>query len=251
MIALAGAALLLFALAAGLSWYLGNLRTSLGETPGSETHGGGTASTAPARHVSSTPQPGGPTYLRPQVRSPYNPEAYNAAQLTETLTKQQESLRTRERALEAREKQMEVIYQDIRGERAVLDDLRKQVATETKALQDRLAAIERRASELGQQRKDTDQRLSDVEKNLTDYQGAEHDRIKQIATMYDAMPAESSAKIIQQMVDSGSVETAAKILSSMKETKAAKTLAEIADPNAVGSLMEKLRGLKKPAQPAP
>ena len=60
---------------------------------------------------------------------------------------------------------------------------------------------------------------------MTELEGDEKDNIKKMAGMYDSMPPEGAAKILQEMSDSGSMDTAVKLLAMMKERQAAKVLA--------------------------
>jgi flagellar motility protein MotE (MotC chaperone) len=86
---------------------------------------------------------------------------------------------------------------------------------------------------------------------VSDYDSQEKERIKQVASMYDSMEPASAAKILQTLSDSGNLDTAVKILASMRERQAARVLAELGDPTLAAQLVDKLRGLKKPAEPTP
>ncbi len=249
IIALAAVALVLFAASAGVSWYL--RQSYPGHT--TEANGGEPTAKAPAK------SPAGPAAgaglapageMRPAVRPQYNPEAEGAVQLATNLSRQMEALRTREQQFAARQKSLEMIYLDIRGERAMLDELRKQVAQEAKAVDDRLAVVERRAGEVAQQKQDATDQVKEMKKTMTEFEGVEGERIRQMAAMYDVMAPENAAKILQQMADTGSIDTAVKVLASMKERQAARVLAELPDPNAAAQLLERMKGLKRPAGPA-
>ena len=78
---------------------------------------------------------------------------------------------------------------------------------------------------------------------------SEDKNLLKMAAVYDAMPPENAAKIMQQLADTGKMETAVKLLSQMKETKAAKVLAEMSDPALAAQMTEKVRGVKRASTP--
>jgi flagellar motility protein MotE (MotC chaperone) len=168
-------------------------------------------------------------------------------QLAAKLREQEEALRRREVQFSIRQKQLEIIHQDIRTERTTIDQLRKQVDDETKALNDKAAALEKKAMELDMQRQQSANQTNDLRRTMAEYETVESDRVKQMAAMYDTMPPENAAKILQNLIDTGTSDIAVKILSSMKERQAARVLAEFRDPATAAQLLERLKGLKRPA----
>jgi flagellar motility protein MotE (MotC chaperone) len=184
--------------------------------------------------------------LRPVVRPSGPPNAEDTVRLANSLRDRMKAVREREEQVNSRQKQLELIYQDIRTERNVLDELRKQVADEMKVLNDRSLSIDRKVGDLDQQRQAATKSLADVQKRQIDLDGNERKNIDKMATMYDSMPPESAARILQQMADNGKLDTAVKLLSQMKERQAAKVLAELSDASLAAQLLEKMRGIKRP-----
>lgn len=172
------------------------------------------------------------------VRPAYVAGVEETVQLAASLRDRAASVREREIQMAARKKQLELLQEDIRGERTAIDELRKQVAEEMKAAQEQLAGAERARAELQAERQKMDG-------HATQMQDQEKDNIKKMGSMYDSMAPESAAKILQQMTETGKMDTAVKLLSVMKERQAAKVLAEMADPSLAAQLSEKLRGVKR------
>jgi flagellar motility protein MotE (MotC chaperone) len=184
--------------------------------------------------------------LRPLVRSSGPPNAEETARLANSLRDRMKAVREREEQVGSRQKQLELIYQDIRGERNVLDELRKQVADEMKALNAKLDTVDHKFGELEQQRQSVSKSQADVQKQRTDIDTSERKNIDRMATMYDSMQPDSAARILQQMADNGKLDTAVKLLAQMKERQAAKVLAELSDASLAAQLLEKMRNLKRP-----
>lgn len=188
--------------------------------------------------------------LRPALRPPHNPDAEGVVQMASGLRNQMESMQNRERQLTVRQKNMEVIYQDLAKERQTITELQKQVNEEMKALKEKLSGLEQKAGEVEQQRATMVEQTKEMKKNMSEFESVEHNRIKQMASIYDTMDPESAAEILLHMVDSGKLDTAVKILASMRERQAARILAQVHDRAVAVDLLDRLKGLKKPASTA-
>jgi flagellar motility protein MotE (MotC chaperone) len=183
--------------------------------------------------------------LRPVVRPSGPPSPEDTARLANSLRDRLKVVREREEQVGSRQKQLELIYQDIRGERNVLDELRKQVADEMKALNDKLVSMDRKAGDFEQQRQSMAKSMAEIKKGQIDLDGSERKNIDRIATTFDSMAPEAAARILQQMSDNGQLNTAVKLLGQMKERQAAKVLAELTDASLAAQMLEKMRGLKR------
>lgn len=146
-----------------------------------------------------------------------------------------------EQRLETKLRRIEVVLADIRAEREALDQLTKRVLAEMKAAQTTLAEAEARAAE-------ADKLQLASAKTTAEAEAADRKNISQMATIYEAMPADNAARILRQTADGGKMDTAVRVLSAMKESKAAKILVEIEqmDAGLAAQLIEKMR-TKKPA----
>jgi flagellar motility protein MotE (MotC chaperone) len=217
------------------------------ETGGHAAKVGAKETGAKASHETAKSEGGGED-IRPVVRSGGPPNAEDTARLANSLRDRLKAVREREEQLGSRQKQLELIYQDIRGERNVLDELRKQVGDEMKALNVKLDSVDHKFTELDQKRQSVEKSTADAQKQRTDFDTSERKNIDKMATMYDSMAPESAARILQQMADGGKLDTAVKVLAQMKERQAAKVLAELSDASLAAQLLEKLRGLRSPAR---
>jgi flagellar motility protein MotE (MotC chaperone) len=256
MLVLGVLALVLFGASATLSWYLKKSRDAaqvagLGELGGSgdapakkETNG---LHIAPAKQGTRESIA---SETRPAVRPPYDGQAESAAQLYLNLARQQEALRSREEQLATRQKNVDLIFSDIRSERGTLDELRKQVMTEVRLLDEKLAEFEQKAGDLAAKAQETDKASRALEDSRVKYGEQEEEKVKQLAGLFDAMAPENAARSLLSMADSGSLDTAAKILSQMKERQAAKVLNEFQDQAVANQIFQKITMLKKPTPPA-
>jgi|SRR5581483_5248267 len=228
-------ALGLFGVSAGVSWYMREHAQHPAETKEKAAEKG---QAAPA--AAKTPAP-----LKPSVRPPDSPEAESVAHLAVNLRQQLEQVKAREQQAEMRHKQLDLIFLDVRQERVALDKLRNEIADEMKRLQEKLEAVENKAAETDMHKQKIAQHAKEIKQSMFELDEVEQDRVKQMATIYDAMEADSAAQVLQQMADNGKIDTAVKILATMKERQAAKVLSQMPDRTITVQLLERLRGLKK------
>ena len=204
----------------------------------SAIQGAASAPAASASHEDSAP--------RAALRPPYNAGTEDIARMTSELRTRLAAVREREEQLTARKKQIELIQEDIRGERSTLDELRTQVKSELDALNEAIQGVEKQRSTLDEERQKIGKNTQEMEGRLIQLQKDEHDNLKKMSGMYNSMAPESAAKILQNLADTGKMETAVKVLSLMQERQAAKVLAELTDAGLAAQLIEKLKGLRRP-----
>ena len=94
------------------------------------------------------------------------------------------------------------------------------------------------------------QASQDLDGRSLQMQKDEQENLKKMSLMYNSMPAESAAKIMKSLADTGKMDTAVKVLGMMQEKQAAKVLAELGDATLAVQLLERLKGLRRPATPA-
>ena len=187
---------------------------------------------------------------RAAVRPAYNPGAEEIARMTNELRSRLAAVREREEQLTARKKQVELVHEDIRGERTALDELRTQVKSEMEALNDALQNVEKQRGTLEEERQKVSKNTQEMEDRVLKMQKEEQANLKKMSGMYNSMAPESAARILQNLADTGKMDTAVKVLSSMQERQAAKVLAELTDAGLAAQLVEKLKGLRRtPANP--
>jgi flagellar motility protein MotE (MotC chaperone) len=262
---LGGIALVLFGVSAAVSWFLSpKLQHGPEEEPavGRRIDNTGSGSAKQPSAVGTNEE-----LTKSVARPPYTPGTDEAVTLASNLRERLAAVREKEDRLLSRQKNLEIVYQDIRGERGNLDQLRKQVAAELRAVDEKMSAVERRFAEAEQKRVDNEQRVTETQKNLIAIESNEQTNFKRMAEMYDAMEPESAAQIMLQLSNSGKMDTAVKVLSQMRPRQAAAILAAIAtlepkasptDPKAsigeskaglAAQLVEKLRLFKRPTKP--
>lgn len=247
--------ILLFAVSASVSWFLqgpkipsGDLTPTRKTSPPKITERPSRPQTTPEAQA----QPPGEPPPRSVARPPYTPGTDDAVQLAASLRERLAAVREKEDKLAAQQKNLELVYQDIRGERGAIDELRKQVTEELKAVQGKMSDVERERAKAEEKRQETDQKVSEMQKNLFELEGVERDNIRKMAETFDSMAPESAAKILQSLADTARMDTAVKVLGQMKERQAAKVLAELSTTTPDGAalaaqLLEKLKGFKRPS----
>jgi flagellar motility protein MotE (MotC chaperone) len=239
--------LLLFGSSAAFSWYLNERKSLMVKPQAAQTT---IPSTAPERKAGQmlpaadeAPALGG---QRSMARPSYSAGAEEAIQLATSLRERLSAVREKEGQLAQRQKSLELIYEDIAGERNAIDELRNQLSDELKAVEARLDSVEKRAADSEQQRNDASTKLTQMKKELTQLEGVEQTNIKKMAEMYDSMDPESAARILEQLANSAKMDTAVKLLGEMKERQAAKVLAALPpDSGLAPQLLEKLKGFRK------
>jgi flagellar motility protein MotE (MotC chaperone) len=234
--------LVLFGISAGASWFLrqGQLDVAK-QSDSSDPH---IPKTPNSQETPNTPAAGTPE-LRPAVRPPFNPEVDSAAQLASNLRSQMDALKTREQQFITRQKTLDLIYQDLRTERAAVDDLRKQLNDELKGLSNKVEFLEKKTGEVDQKRKQLSEQKEEIKQSIVRIEDSEKENVKHLATVYDAMDAEAAAQHLQQMADTGKIDMAAKILNAMRERQAAKVLAQFPDKTTVIQLLDKIKSVER------
>lgn len=239
-------AIVLFSGAAGLSWYLQQqVHPHADPVHATDTHEKSAKPAAPPAGA------GDAKLSKAAIRPAYVPESENVAKMAASLQQQSESLKGREQELTTRQKNLDLIYQDIRSEHRALEEIRKQVAEELKLLQDKLAGLEVKAGENRQEFKKLTKKAEEISSSLVEVQKVEAGRIKQIGSAYDTMEPEAAAQMMQEMVEKGKLDTAVKILGSMKDRQMARVLAAFTEPSVAVQLLDRLKGLKSAKQSPP
>jgi flagellar motility protein MotE (MotC chaperone) len=200
-------------------------------------HASAPAALSNANHDESAP--------RPAVRPAYNAGTEEIARMTSELRTRLASAREREEQLAARKKLIELIQDDIRGERTALDELRTQIKNEMEALNEAIDGVEKQRGSLEEERQKVSKNTQEMESRIMQLQKEEQDNLKKMSGMYNSMSPESAAKILQNLADTGKMDTAVKVLGQMQERQAARVLAELTDAGLAAQLVEKLKSLRR------
>ncbi|MBY0231778.1 MAG: hypothetical protein K2W96_21030 [Gemmataceae bacterium] len=173
----------------------------------------------------------------------------DAVALLERLRQRAADLENREGEIRAREQRVQLVIDDIGAERAVMDSIRAQIAGEIKGLDENREKMDRSTRSLEDQKRAAQELLAQLEKEKTSFGKDELKNIDQIALIFESMPADKAARMLEQLANSGQMETAVKLLGRAKERRAAAILAEVGDVALSAQLVDKLRGLKRPVPP--
>src|SRR5206468_3494113 len=142
----------------------------------------------------------------------------------------------------------ELVAGDLRGERAAIDNLRKQVLEDLKRLDDKLDQVEEKERE-AEHSADQPPR-SHPTKPMPKAPGAQ-DKVdlgisdSETAIMLSNLTPEAAANILEQLALNNKLDKAAKLLADLPDRQAAQILALITDQNLAGQLVEKSKLYKR------
>ncbi len=247
--------LAIFAISAALSWNLHRTRVRTSGSPvvkkeperqeGNKAALDGNLDLIGAEHelANADNKPSGP--LPVNVRPEYVPGTEEVLQLAADLKKRMEALQRRETEIENKLARLKIVYQDIRNEQQVIDELKKQVQLELQAVTDQINKLETKFAELQRHAQEKAEKIQELEKRIMELDEGEMTNIRRMASIYDTMDADSAARILSKMANEGELATVAALLSAMKERQAAKVLAALPDASLAVQLSEHLKRLKQ------
>lgn len=187
---------------------------------------------------------GGGDKVRPLVKTPQTAE--EMAQLLQNIRQREVAVKEKEEHQSLRQQQMEMVYQDMKGERSWQEDMRKQISEELDKVNKKLEEFNR-GKELEEQKKSNTSRELDQRKKdgLPDMNDPAY--IKKQAQVVENMSPEGAARFIEQLATTNKLDIAGKILGQMRERQAAKVLESVSDPYLATTLAERIRPNKTPA----
>jgi flagellar motility protein MotE (MotC chaperone) len=238
-------AILLFGLAAGTSIFLTSYlqdkdRGARGEH--SEIEGTG--------HEKELPPPltrGGDA---PRTRPGANTETEQLVQEWAKLHEREESVGKQEQQLSSRRRSLDIIKDDIKGEREEIEKLRKELNEQAEGTREDLGAAEKRVKDLEQKTEEEQKLLKDAKKGVYEVDNVRSGGAKRVSAIADTTEPAQAALILENMIESGNsgLMTAAQILAGMKDRRAAQVLSAMQDKSMAADLLEKMVGLKQAAQ---
>lgn len=224
--------------------------------------------TTPAEPQSEEDVPELPVAVRP----PYVEGADEASQLVVSLNQRLRATQEKEQRLFDRQEALKLIFADIRSEQVELNKLQRTIGEElnksSESVRESLKAAQSERDLLRQELESLRTPPTKVDSNATDASpptpadptnansadGANLENPKDAATsnpatlkrlgaIYDSMPSEVVAEVLQQLTKSGRESAAIQILQTMKDRQAAKVLGNIgaADAAQAASLTQKLQ----------
>jgi len=252
MIALLVVVIILFAAAAGGSWYLQmqNAKDSDGpqvtEEKSAKSAKSGVASAGKQNARDNA------TNL-PLIRPASTSDADRLSQLALALQQQKSSLETREKEVGVREKQMDIVHNDIKKEQKRLEVVRKEIQGELVVVQEKLELLEKRSLEGVSERKVVESKKKELDESIVNLDVQKWTNLNKQIKTFEKIDAEQAAVVVVQMVDQGNFDTAVSILSQMRDRQGAAIFAEITkqDPKLASQLFEGTLRIKTPVISAP
>lgn len=213
---------------------------------------------------------------RVAVRPPYTPDGDEAGSIINMLRERSRIASENERKLAERQDAMQLIFEDLRAEQARTLKVRQRLSAELKesrqAVDAALEAIEverstilkdqaeaRLAAEEAvrianeerdklrkQLEKATNPQESDGAKPGEGSPGDENANLKKMAAVFDTMPAENVAKVVEQLVKTNKTDAVVSLLNVMKDRQTAKVLGLITEtnPQLAADLSDRIKRLK-------
>jgi len=241
---------LMFAGSAFVSWNMARPKATPTESaeaepalPGSARERDREGKTPPAHSATGSPSSLG------NARPAHSSGTEEAVQLAANLRARLAQVRDREARLDARQKHLDLIFQDIRAERGAIEDLRKQILEElTKAppVAPVVTPAPPKAAPTSPPNRGREQKSDELlpaPKRLGKEDG------KNAATTAKEELAGNAAVLLEKLASSGKMDAAVKLLAGLPQKQAAKVLSDLTDPDLASRLLEKLRE-SKPASPA-
>ena len=153
------------------------------------------------------------------------------------LREQVADVKQQEARLMARQESLRMIYDDIRAELAVVDDIRRRTS-------DELAAVERRGLAVAQRDRQTTPNTQPTKSRPAETPLEPAETLK---TSTDSPSVRSAALLIRRLADQGHTDSAVSLLNRMKEREAAKVLASLStlDPRLALRITENLQAVKQ------
>lgn len=239
-------AIILFGMSAGVSWYLqSKMKKPNDEAKGKHDPGNEKVLKEPDfSHAPPKKEVKDDGHSKPS--SVYLPESESLTQMSASLKAQMDAIKSKEKQLTVRQKNIEAIYEDLKKERGELDELRKKIAEEMKLLNEKIDFLEKKSAETQTERQKVTDRTKELKQTLLEVDDAERSRIKQIANMVEGMQPDAAGRTLMALAEDGKMDMAVKVVASMKEGKAARILSEIGDDAFAAQMINKLRSLKAP-----
>lgn len=232
--------LLLFVLSAAASYYMKHWQEQEGVQRGVTP----VAARAPKAAPIDEPVPEKPK-MPPSPEDPFQEDPADGPRPASRFRREKE---------EARQKIIEMILNDIKTERGIIDKERERASVLMLELREKAAQVEHNTAQLTILQNGLVQKVEDINKKFIQYTQVEDHNIKVQQEHLGDMEPMLAARILVEMIEKRhDLETAAKLLSNMQHRKGASILGEISKtkPALADQLLEKWLGLKpRPVKPA-
>lgn len=181
-------------------------------------------------------------------------EQKQAAKLRQRVLEElTDSKRFVEQTLQASDGEREALRREHEQSRTTAESALLAAKEEQEKLQQELETLRTAQAEQETTRKQQDAARSTTANGDTSGSPAETSNLKKLTAVYDSMPPENVATVLQLLVKQKRTAAVVALLDGMKERQSAKVLTTIADsdPTLAADLTERLKSLKTTAKPAP
>ncbi len=166
--------------------------------------------------------------------------------LGRTLQDREQRVKAQEEAMEKQQLRLRLIAEDISAERRELENLQATMREGIAAAEELLAAIEERRQAIRQERHQAEEDLEAIQAAQTEYQEHERDNLRRMAAWFQNMEPSVAANYLKELSNEGKMDFAVQLLGNFEERDAAAIIEHMNDPQLVGQLTERFRGLQRP-----
>ncbi|MBX3444699.1 MAG: hypothetical protein KF774_20030 [Planctomyces sp.] len=209
------------------------------------SHAPATAASRPGSTTEGASETGLPATVRPRPVSVEELLKYSLS-----LKSREETISQRERELERKQSQANLVLADIRGEQQELDGLRTQIKEQLGGIESLLQQLDEDRRDLEAQKATAQTELKQLQGILDDKQQSQQENIKRMSTWFQGMDPDKAATVLKELSNDGKLDLAVQMLSNFEEREASKILSAIDDTSLTVQLAEAFREFKKPAAKA-
>jgi len=248
--------IVVFALAAGGSWFARTRQHASADQTAGEHGGESVAGIAGSGTVPSPPEgehgnaahdehEGLPVVVRPRMLTPED-ILRNAM----SLKNQEDKLNQREQAAQQQEYRLGLVQADLQQEQKAIVSLGDDVKRQIESANQLLTRIIDAKNKLDGERQRTNDELKQFQDAQTKMDASEEQNLKKLSTWVQGMDAATAANLIKTMADNGKMDVAVRLLANFEEREASKVLAALNNPELMAELADKFRTLQRPSKTA-
>ncbi len=156
-----------------------------------------------------------------------------------------ESVRKKEAELRADEQRLQLMRQDIEGQKTEVEGILKQSQSTMESAERMLAQVQQELQTLAAEKEKRLEELEDIKKRTEIPDANKQANIKKMAELLSGMGDTDSAEVLKTLANSGKMEDALRLLDQIEPRDAAKILDALDDPGLVADLTEAYQQLRR------
>jgi hypothetical protein len=164
------------------------------------------------------------------------------------LKSREERIVEREKEIERKQAQADIVQADIEGEQTELDGLRTQVKEELESVERLLTQIGEERQKFEAEKAESEEHLKELRAHEQQSKASEVENIKQLSIWFQSMDPEKAATVINQLAKDGKIDLAVQLLSNFEDREASKILSAIEDTTLTVQLADAFREYQKPTK---